>query len=203
MPFQKRLLVVVLFAFYFAITYKGIQFLTSLYLTPTTLFLPGEASIPFIPWMMWIYITVYFIPPLVLLTPPNKGQVIKMVWIFLIASLIHYALFLVFPVHYTLRPPLSDYAGNWLVNLIYSIDEPSNCFPSIHVSFVFLSYFFVQRYKPTLAWFVLILAILISISTVLVKQHYIVDVIAAIILATGLNEALIKRRFPMRIPKVL
>ena len=74
----------------------------------------------------------------------------------------------------------------WLTKLTYMLDSPSNLFPSIHcfmawncMRTVSDSDYVKDYIKPvSRVWTVLIIA-----STVLVKQHYIVDCIAGIILA--------------------
>jgi len=57
----------------------------------------------------------------------------------------------------------------------------------MHVSFAFLSWFIVRRYWPELAGIFLIMAIATSVSTVFVKQHYILDIFAALAVAIAIN----------------
>jgi membrane-associated phospholipid phosphatase len=70
---------------------------------------------------------------------------------------------------------------------------PNNNFPSLHVSFAFLCYFCMRRYRPRLALPTLILAIAVSASTVLVKQHYVADVLGAIPVAWAVNYFFLER----------
>lgn len=75
-----------------------------------------------------------------------------------------------------------------LLNFVYSVDKPYNCFPSTHASLTTLFTFFwlkedffinsvLRRYS------LLGISFLIIISTVFVKQHYILDVFAGVGLA--------------------
>ena len=90
-------------------------------------------------------------------------------------------MWLVYPVEYHLRPNLVV-PTSWFMRLVdgfYKFDNPPlNCFPSLHVTGAFLSYFVVKKFKPSLENFLFVLAILISISTLTFKQHYILDVFA-------------------------
>ena len=71
-----------------------------------------------------------------------------------------------------------------LVLYIYSKDKPNNCFPSLHTALSILSYLYWIRIFPRLKWLMATFILLIVVSTVTLKQHYIPDVISGIILAT-------------------
>ena len=64
-------------------------------------------------------------------------------------------------------------------------DLPGNLFPSIHCYVSWLSFRGVKEVKSLPRWFSpasCVMAILIIISTQVLKQHYIVDAIAAVLL---------------------
>src|SRR5262249_40872373 len=93
---------------------------------------------------------------------------------------LHFLIFLVFPVEYRLRPEVNADQG-WaylLVDFYYWLDLPFNCFPSLHVSNVFLVSFFMQRFTKGMGWILFPLSTLVAFSVVLVKQHYVADVVA-------------------------
>ena len=75
------------------------------------------------------------------------------------------------------------------MNMIYEADTPTNLFPSMHCTASWLCYKVMWKAKTEdgkdacpvwLQWLALVMAILICVSTQVVKQHYIVDVISAI-----------------------
>lgn len=75
---------------------------------------------------------------------------------------------------------------NWLTNAVYSLDQPNNLFPSIHCMESWICFRGALRCKKvhpmySKVWFVL--AILICMSTVFVKQHVFVDIIGGIVVA--------------------
>lgn len=185
----------VLFGIYFTITYKSVQFATLKYLSPTSVGLWFEPLIPFVPIFFIIYSAVYILPSLTVFMIQKREDLILMMKTYYLVSLIHYGIFLLYPVYYRLRPALSgDSLFDHFGRFYYTIDLPVNCFPSMHVSFVFLSYFFLLKEKSRWTNFYLISAIAISISTLLVKQHYMLDVVVAMALAWAVDAVFISRR---------
>jgi len=165
-------------------------------LSEVSLLLPGEEQIPFMPMTIFIYIIQWVLPISVFMMITKKQRIMKILVAFLITILIHNMFFLIFPVEYSLRPVFSmDSTIAVLVGYLYQMDAPINTFPSMHVSFVFLIYFIIKRYRPQFKWTFLFLAVAISISTVLVKQHYILDVGAGFILAYLVNYVWISRKY--------
>lgn len=77
-----------------------------------------------------------------------------------------------------------------LVQLTYFLDEPFNCLPSIHVltSFLVMNAYYKSKMDKTLVkYLVFFMGGTIIVSTLFVKQHIIVDLIAAVMLGLVLN----------------
>lgn len=147
--------------------------------------LPYEAAIPFWPPMILIYSMIYVLP-VCMLVLLGKSRHFKLILdSFLLIALIHFFIFLTLPVHYELRPMIPATTDPLLsaVGFYYTMDDTTNCFPSMHVSFSFLSYFVIRRFRPGWAKAFFVGAVAIALSTILVKQHYVLDVVSAIILA--------------------
>lgn len=73
-----------------------------------------------------------------------------------------------------------------LVRFVYSMDQPVNCLPSIHVLTTFIMMIVVYKRKEQHIWeyrIVNTMGILIILSTMFTKQHAILDVIAGIAVA--------------------
>ena len=94
-----------------------------------------------------------------------------------------------FPNGQDLRPLVFERQNiaTWLVARIYAADTNTNVFPSMHV-IGSAALYAATLYTPSirkrgLDWVMLPLAVLISISTVFVKQHSILDVFAALALS--------------------
>ena len=93
--------------------------------------------------------------------------------------------FVLYPVRMTLRPeilPPADSLTNWGMHLAYFLDEPVNCFPSLHVAAAALAAASVWKVDRTLSVAAAVLLGLVAASTMLVKQHLVADVVAAVVL---------------------
>ncbi|MBI5798283.1 phosphatase PAP2 family protein [Candidatus Woesearchaeota archaeon] len=125
---------------------------------------------PLIPFFVIIYISAYAL----FFLPLFFEQEFKP-YVFGLLSLagITLLIFTIFPGIIT-RPQLGTDIFSKILAWIYSIDNPHNLFPSSHVSLSFFSACIMNN-KWIYFWFALI-----AISTLLIKQHYIVDVIGGI-----------------------
>ena len=137
-------------------------------------------SIFIIPYVYWyLYIVIGFIFILV----NSRKDYIRAFISFFIGMSVCYIIYYVYPTEIT-RPIIeNNNIFNYLVNLIYSIDRPVNCFPSLHV----LTTYFIMRYtkykdSKKKFYYTQISGVLIILSTLFIKQHFIADVISAIIL---------------------
>ena len=91
------------------------------------------------------------------------------------------------------RPKLvgNDILTN-IVRFVYNSDNPFNCFPSIHVLF---SYVMIKGVKKSgsknlmVNGIICLISLLIILSTQFIKQHVILDLIFAILLAEGIYKA--------------
>ncbi|MCP4868053.1 MAG: phosphatase PAP2 family protein [Proteobacteria bacterium] len=102
--------------------------------------------------------------------------------------------FLVFPVRYELRasdlaPP--DTLTAWGMHFMYWLDEPTNCFPSLHVGAAALAAAACWKADRPMAQLALVNLVLVGASTMLVKQHYFADVLAACLIVGVLYATII------------
>ena len=197
MNLTKRLLWAASVNLVFLIIYFGTQYIAMHFskITDVKLLLPGEERIPFLPEFIIIYCLYYFLPIWLFIEITRRGRILKMALVFMVAAAIHALIFVFMPVEYVLRPemPIGSVLHDFMT-LLYKIDAPINTFPSMHVSFVFIVYFLVRRYRPQYRSLFFFLAIIISASTLFVKQHYILDIASGILLATLINYFIISRK---------
>ena len=135
-------------------------------------------------WML-VYGSLYvfvLILPLVLVR--EQALFRRAVMGYLTVMLISYAGFLLYPTAAP-RPeqvPGSDFAA-WNLRLAYALDPPYNCFPSLHVAYAFVAAFTCSRVHRGVGRVAGLWAMLIGVSTLYTKQHYVVDVIAGALAA--------------------
>jgi len=110
-----------------------------------------------------------------------QSAVLSMIATFLISYL-----FFAFLQTYVERPVLTG--GDTLTRMIrdvYAGDNPYNDFPSLHVSLSAIIAIHWWRFSRRFSWPLVIWGGLIAISTVMVKQHYLVDIPGGLIVACG------------------
>ena len=85
-----------------------------------------------------------------------------------------------------IRPEvLGDSVAEQVLRFIYRIDEPANLFPSIHCIVSWMCFVGIRESKKVPLWYKIascIIALLVVVSTQVLKQHYIIDAIAGIAL---------------------
>ena len=153
-----------------------------------------DHAIPFVPAAVYVYALLYPLALLPLAVTGGRRRLRRTASAYLAAMGVSYAFFIAWPVHMTIRPeiPPPDSRVEWCLALLYAIDRPSNCFPSLHVSTVLLAALSVRGVDETLAAVAMGLAVAVSASTLLVKQHWLVDVAGGAALAAVLWGTLIR-----------
>lgn len=146
---------------------------------------PVDRLIPFSPVWELVYISIYFYVFVLVAWIRDAALFRRVVLCFCAIQFACFAVFLVVPVGIQ-RPAMLDLQGSfleWGVALNYTLDQPRNLFPSLHLGNAFmvsLLLFRVQRGPGLLA---LVWASLIGYSTMAVKHHHFADVIAGIAIA--------------------
>jgi membrane-associated phospholipid phosphatase len=107
----------------------------------------------------------------------------KGLYAFIIAAVVTFCFFVIVPT----AMPRPEISANGFFDAallkVWFIDTPKNAFPSQHVAFPFVcSFIWATAYKKW-GWTTILFAVAVAISTMLVKQHYIWDVIGGIVVA--------------------
>lgn len=144
-----------------------------------------DRAIPFWPPAQLIYFSVYLFVVLPAFLVRDMRAFTRTVYGFCATQAVAYSVFLLFPTRYIERPaafPI-DSLFSWGVAFNYVFDPPYNNFPSLHVGNSMFAAFIALRIDRKVGWGAMALAIAIAASTLLVKQHWIVDVVAGTALA--------------------
>ncbi|MCP1125871.1 phosphatase PAP2 family protein [Bacillus sp. 3103sda1] len=163
----------------------------------------------------WIPFTKEFIVPYLLWFPYLYGTLIyycfadrKLYYVTLssviLGDLLSFGIYYMWQTTVT-RPEVigNDVFAN-LVRFIYSIDQPVNCFPSIHVLTTFVIMITAYKRKKQNKWeygLLTFVGVLIILSTLFTKQHAFIDVITGIVVASFLYAAM-QSVFELRKQKV-
>lgn len=151
--------------------------------------LPIDHWIPIIPWFSYIYVGCYLWWALnyLLAGRPGKEHFYRFMANILLGYVICGIIFVIFPTVIE-RPTLTSVStiGEKIMNYVYLTDTPCNLFPSMHCLISWYCYIGIRKQSSIPFWyriFSLIMAILVCISTVTIKQHFFVDIIAGIFIA--------------------
>ncbi len=149
-----------------------------------------DDKIPFVlvfilPYVFW-YLMLFIMP--YKMYQKDKTNFYKYIITTILIVVIANIIFICYPTIVN-RPELS---GNniliLLTKFIYSIDTPAlNCFPSLHCGFSMLFILHIctsRKQSNSFKIFTLISSILVMASTLLIKQHVFIDLVAGDILAT-------------------
>jgi membrane-associated phospholipid phosphatase len=146
--------------------------------------LPVDGMLPLQPAWMIVYGSLYLFVLLPLLVVDNKELLRRTMKSYVLVMLVAYAGFIAYP---TMAPHADEVAGNgfavWSLRLVYSLDQPYNCFPSLHVAHSFVSAFACFRVHRGVGRMAILWASLVGLSTLFTKQHYVLDVVAGALIA--------------------
>ncbi len=169
-------------------------------------YIPLDDRIPFLPQFSLIYCLWYpfLIAPglYLLLREPDAFR--RYMWFFMVGTGLCLLICTVFPNGQDLRPQLEDDGGFCvkLIRALYTADTNTNVLPSMHVVgsvAVFYGALHSRGLRRPLPFAAItIMTVLISLSTVFIKQHSVLDLIAGLVLSLpiwlGLDAAFRRKR---------
>jgi membrane-associated phospholipid phosphatase len=167
-------------ALLFVVGYGGANWLASQREGHLKVFLNAELAIPLLPAMIWVYLSInlLFILPVFRL----DIEALRLLGRRMIAATTAAALIFV-SIPTTIGFSRLDSVDGAAFQLLYVLDYPYNCVPSLHVAYSTLIVTALARnaqwaLKAVLtAWLALIMA-----STVLTHQHHLIDIATALLL---------------------
>lgn len=158
---------------------------------------PLDRALPLLASWALVYGALYlFLILLPIVVVRQEEHIRRTVWAYLLIWITAYVFFVIYP---TTAPRPAKLVGEgfamWGLRALYGADPPYNCFPSLHVAHSFVSALTCSRVHRGIGAVAVTCALLVSLSTLFTKQHYVVDVIAGVILA-AFAYALFLRRYP-------
>jgi len=175
--------------------YPTCNWLTSLRGEYFSLYFPGELNVPFVPEFIVVYISMYVLfamPPFFLRVTELTALGKQLIAGTLFSGLI----FMILPARlgFVRQVPEHGLFGPIYSNM-FAVDMPHNMVPSLHVVFSALILLALagatagERYR--LLWYGWLMVI--CVSTLLVHQHHLIDVVAGLVLVFLLRQKIVKR----------
>jgi membrane-associated phospholipid phosphatase len=142
-----------------------------------------DRAVPMLPWTLLIYLSDYFFILLVLLSLKKAEHFSSAFYRMILGILLSFVIFLFYPTVYP-RPllPADPLWGETFLYLHF-LDQPTNCFPSLHVSMTLIAAASMRSWSrrgKALGW---IWGLAICLSTLTTKQHYAWDVLGGVAVA--------------------
>lgn len=169
------------------IVYEGTQFLM-LHAKHWDLALPLDARIPFRPAWIVIYILAYlqWAVGFIVISRESREHCYRVFMGEIIAKFICMLFFIALPTR--IERPVVEGSGVFaaLTRLIFASDLPGNLFPSIHCLESWICFRGAIGMKRVPRWYapaMLAFTLMVFASTVLVKQHVLVDIPAGVLVA--------------------
>jgi membrane-associated phospholipid phosphatase len=143
---------------------------------PRQLKLGIDDWIPYRPRWVWIYSCLYY-PVIVYINfvVPSAREFLYIAMSFLVLLVLQMTFFVLFPVTTPEGWRALNQRRGWserFLAFVHRFDAPSNCFPSMHVSVATLTAFHLQS---ALGPWAFVFPVLIALSCLFTKQHYVVD----------------------------
>ena len=144
---------------------------------------PIDNLIPRIPAFVIIYIlSLFVVGGIVLYSFVTNKYFRSVATIIIVIFLISYVFFIFFQTYIPRQSILDTDIFSFLLRFIYDIDHPFNGFPSLHSSLAVLIAFFFVQIRSKWMWLMIVFSISVVLSTLFVKQHYILDAISGVTL---------------------
>lgn len=147
--------------------------------------LPLDEMVPLMPEWVLVYAGLYlFLIILPVIVIWQRELIDRTVRAYLLVWLVSFGVFLIFPTVIQ-RPDIvpGDGFSSWSLRRLYEADTAFNCFPSIHVAHSIVSALACYRVHRWVGIFALSCATLVTLSTLFIKQHFVVDVVVGALLA--------------------
>ena len=145
-----------------------------------------DKMIPLIPDFIWFYECCYLFPFLPLLVVKDFHRLNITLLSIIMANVIAFIVYIAYPVALP-RPDLGDSLAEVVLGLehVSGFQPGANKMPSLHVAFGWFVYFTCRGQKVTRFAEVMIffIAAMITLSTLFLKQHIIVDAVTGVVLA--------------------
>ncbi len=165
---------------YFIVGYMIINWVSSSRTFFIDVSIPADYALPFVPAFIYGYILVYLSIAFIYFTIDDIESWGRVIISCGLVTSVAYLIFLIVPVHMDMRPELVHSSGinAFVTRLYYFIDLPYNCFPSLHVTYPALGMLLTWRDHRRMRWIFFAMTVIVAVSVLLVKQHYIADVLA-------------------------
>ncbi len=142
-----------------------------------------DTIFPFVPEMVYIYMSFYVVILISVFFLKTDGAFYRIILSIIGTLLITYPLFYLFPAYYPAPSFETDTFTTQFLKWCHEADVPNNTFPSLHVSLSFTIALGINHYRKTIGKVYIIWAIMIGLSTIMIRKHFLIDALGGIVIA--------------------
>lgn len=181
-PTKQAILWLLFLGPFFFLVYNLCNWWTAQRADVTVFAFDWEQHIPFIPWLIWPYMSIDLFFAISVFICKTKRSLNQHVYRIITAIIISAIGFLLFPLRFSFSMPPVDGLSGLAFKALLSFDKPFNQAPSLHISLLMILWVQYAQVLKGMArramdiWF-----FLIFISVVFVYQHHVIDVITGFI----------------------
>ncbi len=178
---MRKLTMLLAVAGYFAIGYLAIN-AVSPFLSAHSLSTALDERLPFVPIFIVVYLLGYPLPVVPYFIVKDRSRFERVVMAYFFVLTVSFLVFLIYPAK-IIRPEPSgmSYFYAWIYGFQHAADGPYNTFPSLHVSMATIATLACFDWHKKHAW-MLVWPVLIAVAALLIKQHFIYDVVGGMAL---------------------
>jgi membrane-associated phospholipid phosphatase len=141
-----------------------------------------DDHVPLLPAGVWLYSTVYTALSIPLFVVRSRSLFRRVSVACSLVLGVCFASFAFFPVNSAALRAEVPIAGTgisaWGLQVVYALDPPWNCFPSLHVAIATVIAVVVTRSVAGSGWLAWSWWFALGLSTLVTRQHYVLDVVA-------------------------
>lgn len=148
-----------------------------------TLGMAADHWIPLWPATTFVYVSVQWFCMLSILVAGDVLSGVRIFWACMTAVFVCCVFFVAYPVEIRSAPVVVNSLSTWALSLVRGGDVTNNCFPSTHCAMVLLTAIFLFHKRQWMGWLGVFVALMIALSTLTTKQHYVLDVLGGLMVA--------------------
>ncbi len=162
-----------------------------------TLWTAWDRAVPTVVWTFWLYLLYYPVVFAPVFLVENRKQLVEVFAAYIAVTVTAWLAFITIPIRMEYPELACTGISCDMVRDLYALDGGVNIFPSLHAAHSALVAAAFWSYRNRLAPLMTVVALLISVSAVLTRQHYIIDIPLGI--ALGVAGWLLVRRAVSRV----
>lgn len=139
--------------------------------------------IEFTPHAIWAYLSFFLIIPICFFIAPYR----RLGWMsgcFVLSGILAALCYLIFPTTMIYPVDNGSSISSWLLVKLIEIDDPVNCFPSLHVTLTSLAIWgALNKFHPLRNIILLLWGMTIVLSIIQLRRHLFIDFIGGTVLA--------------------